>query len=92
MTKVEERIAAHLAAVSPAGSVGASASQRCPPDTRTAMTERLVILSACAKESVIPLREKRIAVGLKSLAMTRSREDGLPQPFTRLRNDGTGDC
>ena len=33
-----ERIAAHLAAVSPAGSVGASALQRCPPDTRTAMT------------------------------------------------------
>ena len=30
--------AAHLTAVSPAGSVGASASQRCPPDTRTAMT------------------------------------------------------
>jgi len=35
-----ERIAAHLTAVSPAGSVGASASQRCPPDTRTAMTDR----------------------------------------------------
>ena len=34
----EKRIAAHLAEVSPAGSVGASASQRCPPDTRTAMT------------------------------------------------------
>ena len=35
----KKRIAAHLAAVSPAGSVGgASASQRCPPDTRTAMT------------------------------------------------------
>ena len=37
MTKAEERIAAHLTAVSPADSVGASASQRCPPDTRTAM-------------------------------------------------------
>ena len=36
-----ERIAAHLTAVSPAGSVGASASQRCPPDTRTAMTKLL---------------------------------------------------
>ena len=34
------RIAARLTAVSPAGSVGASASQRCPPDTRTlAMTK-----------------------------------------------------
>ena len=37
--KRRERIAAHLTAVSPAGSVGASASQRCPPDTRTAMTK-----------------------------------------------------
>ena len=36
-----KRIAAHLTAVSPAGSVGASASQRCPPDTRTAMTKLL---------------------------------------------------
>ena len=36
-----KRIAARLAAVSPAGSVGASASQRCPPDTRTAMTGKL---------------------------------------------------
>ena len=34
----KERIATRLMAVSPAGSVGASASQRCPPDTRTAMT------------------------------------------------------
>ena len=70
MTKAEERIAAHLAAVSPAGSVGASASQRCPPDTRTAMTERLVILSACAKESVIPLREKRITARLAAFVTT----------------------
>ena len=36
--KGRKRIAAHLTAVSPAGSVGAPASQRCPPDTRTAMT------------------------------------------------------
>jgi len=36
----KKRVAAHLTAVSPAGSVGASASQRCPPDTRTAMTGR----------------------------------------------------
>ena len=58
-----ERIATRLAAVSPTGSVGASASQRCPPDTRTAMTgkrkynrspyvfaitKRLVILSDVA--------------------------------------------
>ena len=42
------RIDTRLAAVSPAGSVGASAPQRCPPDTRTAMTERLVILSDVA--------------------------------------------
>ncbi len=82
--KGEKRIAAHLTAVSPADSVGASASRRCPPDTRTAMTERqvtahpvtlaatnrLVILNARAKESVFPLRE-----------------NGLPQPLTRLRND-----
>ena len=34
----KERIAARLTPVSPAGSVGASASQRCPPDTHTAMT------------------------------------------------------
>ena len=39
------------------------------------------------KKSVIPLREKRIAAGLKPFAMTRSREDELPQPFTRLSND-----
>ena len=32
--------------ISPAGSVGASALQRCPPDTRTAMTKKLVILNA----------------------------------------------
>ena len=36
-----KRITARLTAVSPAGSVGASASQRCPPDTRTAMTGRM---------------------------------------------------
>ena len=41
MTGDLERIAARLAAVSHAGSVGASASQRCPPDTRTAMTKYL---------------------------------------------------
>ena len=41
-----ERIAARLSAVSPAGSVGASASQRCPPDTRTAMTGKSGQLAA----------------------------------------------
>ena len=41
MTGDLERIAARLAAVSHAGSVGASASQRCPPDTRTALTKYL---------------------------------------------------
>ena len=41
-----KRIAARLAAVSPAGSVGASASQRCPPDTRTAMTKAEKRISA----------------------------------------------
>ena len=57
------RIAVHLAAVSPAGSVGASALQRCPPDTRTAMTKRFVILSA---------ERERIRNSLK-------RENGLPR-------------
>ena len=42
MTREGKRIAARLATVSPAGSVGASALQRCPPDTRTAMTKRCV--------------------------------------------------
>ena len=37
----EKRIAARPTAVSPAGSVGASASQRCPPDAHTAMTKYL---------------------------------------------------
>jgi len=63
LAMTRERIAAHLAALAmtrdgkadcrsrlyipPAGSVGAYASQRCPPNTRTfAMTKRLVILSA----------------------------------------------
>ena len=46
MTRGVERIATRLAAVSPVGSVGASAPQRCPQDTRTAMTNRLVILNA----------------------------------------------
>ena len=46
MTRGVERIATRLSAVSPAGSVGASAPQRCPQDTRTAMTNRLVILNA----------------------------------------------
>ena len=35
---LEEKRIATAVYVSPAGSVGASASQRCPPDTRTAMT------------------------------------------------------
>ena len=42
-----KRIVAHLTAVSPAGSVGASASQRCPPDTHTAMTGYLVFFRLC---------------------------------------------
>jgi len=47
----EKRIAAHLAAVSPAGSVGASASQRCPPDTRTAMARKINFRStACPRQ------------------------------------------
>ena len=65
------RIAARLTAVSPAGSVGASASQRSPPDTRTTVTKRYVILSA---------KHERIRNTLKG-------KNGLPQPFTRLRND-----
>ena len=57
-----------------------------------AMTKRYVILSACAKESVISLKRERIAAGLKPLAMTRRRENGLPQPFTRLSNDKKTGC
>ena len=38
MTRREKRIAVRLAEVAPAGSVGASALQRCPPDTHTAIT------------------------------------------------------
>ena len=59
-----ERIAAHLTAVSPAGSVGASASQRCPPDTRTAMTKRPVILNAKRERIRIPLERERIATAV----------------------------
>ncbi len=58
------RIAARLAAVSPAGSVGASASQRCPPDTRTAMTKRPVILNAKRERIRIPLERERIATAV----------------------------
>ena len=58
------RIAARLAAVSPAGSVGAFASQRCPPDTRTAMTKRPVILSVKREIIRIPLERKRIATAV----------------------------
>ena len=54
------RIAARLAAVSPAGSVDASASQRCPPDTRTAMTrwEKTAVLRLLLY--IIPQSELRI--------------------------------
>ena len=48
------RIAARLAAVSPAGSVGASASQRCPSDTRTAMTNRGILYGVYLILSVLP--------------------------------------
>ena len=74
------RIATRLTAVSPAGSVGASASQRCPPDTRTAMTERQLTAHTTryswqlkdlsfwvrnTKESVIPFKKrKRIAAAV----------------------------
>ena len=51
--------------VSPAGSVGASAPQRCPPDTRTfAMTKRYVILSAEHERIRIPLEKERIAAAV----------------------------
>ena len=69
--KRRERIAAHLTAVSPAGSVGASASQRCPPDTRTAMTKRSVILNAKRERIRIPLeRETDCHSRLRGFAMT----------------------
>ena len=87
MTKgARERIAARLTAVSPVGSVGASASQWCPPDTRTAMTGRQLIahfiMVAMTKRFVILsakrerirnslLKEKRIAAHLSVLAMTK---------------------
>ena len=49
--------------------------------------------AAQAQEDFIILKgEKRIAAGLKPLAMTRRRENGLPQPLTRLRNDKKTGC
>ena len=74
-----ERIATRLTSVSPAGSVGASASQRCPPDTRTAMTgklkytvhlmylkitKRFVILNAKREKIRISLKRERIAAAV----------------------------
>ena len=74
-----KRIATRLTAVSPAGSVGASASQRCPPDTRTAMTgklkytvrlmclqitKRLVIMNAKRERIRISLKRERIAAAV----------------------------
>ena len=82
----EKRIATRLAAVSPAGSVGASASQRCPPDTRTAMTERRfsvhsTVFAATKRRVILNAKRERIRNTLK--------KNGLPQPFTRFRNDRT---
>ena len=61
------RIATRLAAVSPAGSVGASAPQRCPPDTRTALTEHLVILSAEHERIRNTLKRETDCRGAKAL-------------------------
>ena len=87
-----EQIATHLAVVSPTGSVGASASQRCPPDTRTAMTgKRKYICAPCVfaianRLVILNAKRERIRIPLKG--------SGLPQPLTRLRNDESGrtDC
>ena len=46
------------------------------------MTKRYVILSACAKESVIPLKERRIAARLTALAMTERKFTAHPVTFT----------
>ena len=61
----------HLTAVSPAGSVGASALQRCPPDTRTAMTKRFVILNAKRERIRNTLKRETDCHGAKA-----SRNDG----------------
>ena len=87
-----EQIATHLAVVSPTGSVGASASQRCPPDTRTAMTgKRKYICAPCVfaianRLVILNAKRERIRIPLKG--------SGLPQPLTRLRDDESGrtDC
>ena len=84
--KGRKQIAARLAAVSPAGSVGASASQRCPPDTRTAMTKRFVILSAKHERIRNTLRRKTDCHSrLHGFAMTRKGENGLPHVLRRSR-------
>ena len=87
------RIATHLAAVSPAGSVGASALQRCPPDTRTAMTERqltahlaeslatklLVILSAKHERIRNILKKRTDCHTPNGVRNDEGGENGLPR-------------
>ena len=64
MTKgVGKRIAARLTAVSPAGSVGASASQRCPPDTRTAMTKLLKLKTRLYLQTRQPVEKVQQKLG-----------------------------
>ena len=93
-----KRIAAHLAALAmtrdgkadcrsrlyipPAGSVGASASQRSPPDTRTfAMTKWLVILSAKSERIRNTLRGKTDCRAPCGARNDERWKGGLPQPF-----------
>ena len=98
--KGRKRIAARLAAVSPAGSVGASASQRCPPDTRTAMTGRRfsvhsTVFAATKRRVILSAKHERIRNTLRrktdcrsrlhGFAMTRKGENRLPHVLRRSR-------
>ena len=82
--------------VSPAGSVGASASQRCPPDTRTfamtgrrfsvhstvfAATKRFVILNAQRERIRIPFKRETDCHGAKAPRNDERRENGLQRPL-----------
>ena len=72
--------------VSPAGSVGASALQRCPPDTRTfAMTKRPVILNAKRERIRNTFKRERIAARLAAFTITK-RPVILNAKRERIRN------
>ena len=86
--KGRERIAAHLTAVSPAGSVGASASQKFVPLVIREGPETQPIGFPAALSPISVRAEIGCPRGtsVKRLYFLK-RENGLPQPFTRLRND-----